>query len=80
MDIQTRKIAFIQAFLKLQSEEVISQFENLLEKKSAIETEQVPNFQPMSINEFNERIDKSENDFAAGKFKSTFELLNKYNS
>jgi hypothetical protein len=34
----------------------------------------------MSINELKERIEKSENDFAVGKFKSTTELLNKYNS
>ena len=33
MDIQSRKIEFVQAFLKLQSEEVISQFENLLKLK-----------------------------------------------
>ena len=32
MDIQSRKIEFVQAFLKLQSEELISQFENLLKK------------------------------------------------
>lgn len=31
MDIQTRKIEFVQGFLKLQSEEAISQFEKLLE-------------------------------------------------
>ena len=34
MDIQNRKIEFFQAFLKLQSEEIISQFENLLKKSS----------------------------------------------
>jgi hypothetical protein len=48
--------------------------------KSTIELEQEPSFKPMSIKEFNERIDKSENDFKNGRYKSTSELLRKYNS
>jgi len=36
MDIQSRKLEFIQDFLKLQSEEVIAQFEKLLKKKTKI--------------------------------------------
>jgi hypothetical protein len=52
MDIQSRKIEFVQAFLKLQSEEVISQFENLLKMKSTSELEQEQSFKPMSIKEF----------------------------
>ena len=56
------------------------QFENLLKKKSISELEQEPSFKPMSIKEFNERIDKSENDFKNGRYKSTSELLKKYNS
>lgn len=79
MDIQSRKIEFMQAFLKLQSEEVISQLENILRKKSTIEVEEDSDFKPMSIKEFNDRIDKSENDFKNGKYKSTSELLKKYN-
>ena len=79
MDIQSRKIEFIQAFLKLQSEEVISQLENILRKKSTIELEQNSDCKPMSLKEFNDRIDKSENDFKNGKYKSTSELLKKYN-
>ena len=74
MDLQTRKIEFVQAFLKLQSEEVISQFENLLIKKSKKEK----SFKPMSIQELNSRIDKSENDFKTGKFKTSAQLLAKY--
>ncbi|MEO8252781.1 MAG: hypothetical protein ABI554_00240 [Flavobacterium sp.] len=79
MDIQSRKIEFIQAFLKLQNEEVISQLENILRKKSTIELEQNSDFKPMSLKEFNDRIDKSENDFKNGKYKSTSDLLKKYN-
>lgn len=47
MDIQNRKIQFVQAFLKLQSEQVISQLEELLNMKSTIELEQKSAFKPM---------------------------------
>ena len=78
MDIQSRKIEFVQAFLKLQSEEIISQFENLLKKKSANKVDKEQNFKPFSLKEINERIDRSENDFKNGKYKSTSELEKKY--
>lgn len=73
MDIQTRKIEFVQEFLKLQSEEVISQFENLLRKKRKVES-----FEPMSIEEFNARINQSEDDFKNGRFKTSAEIKAKY--
>ena len=73
MDLQTRKIEFVQEFLKLQSEEVISQFENLLKLKKIKD-----DFKPMSLEEFNKGIDKSENDFKNGRYKSSAELLEKY--
>lgn len=72
MDLQTRKIEFVQEFLKLQSEELVSQFENLLKKKMQKKAE------PMSVAELNSRIDQSENDFKSGKFKTSEELLSKY--
>mgnify|MGYP001309633339 CR=1 FL=1 len=74
MDIQTRKIEYVQEFLKLQSEGLISQFENLLRKKAVIDKE----IKPMSIKELNSRIDKSEQDFKTGKFKTSSQLLVKY--
>ena len=78
MDIQSRKIEFVQAFLKLQSEELISQFENLLKRKSVFISEEKQQFKPMSLEEFNERIDKSESDFKNGRYKTTTELLEKF--
>ncbi len=74
MDLQTRKIAFIQSFLKLESEEVISQLENLLKKK--IQKTEI--IHPMSVEELNKRIDQSEDDFKNNKFKASSELLLKY--
>lgn len=72
MDLQTRKIEFVQEFLKLQSEDLISQFENLLIRKGDTSKN------PMSIIELHSRIDKSESDFKVGKFKTSAELLSKY--
>ncbi len=76
MDLQTRKIEFVQAFLKLQSEEMISQFEKLLRK--AKQTESENDFEPFTVEELNERILQSEKDFENNKFKTTAELLSKY--
>lgn len=76
MDLQTRKIEFIQEFLKLQSEDVISQLENLLKNKKKSSEEEI--FKPMSVEEFNDGIDKSEDDFKNNKFKTSADLLSKY--
>lgn len=76
MDIQTRKIEFVQSFLKLQSEEIISQFEKLLNKTKKSNPEE--EFKPFAIEELNERISKSEDDFENGRYKTTSELLSKY--
>lgn len=76
MDLQTRKIEFVQEFLKLQSEEVISQLENLLKNKKDVDEDEI--FKTISIEEFNSRIDKSEDDFENGRYKTTSQLLEKY--
>jgi hypothetical protein len=78
MDLQTRKIKFIQEFLKLQSEEIIAQFENLLKKRTAHKIEEKEHFKPMSVECLNNRIDQSEKDFEDNKYKTTSELLSKY--
>lgn len=74
MDLKTRKIEFVQEFLKLQSEEIISLLESVLKRQTSTEAD----FKPMSITELNVRIDKSEEDFKNGRYKSTEELLAKY--
>ena len=76
MDIQRRKLAFIQAFLNLQSEEIIGQFEKLMKKAKNMDEEN--QFKPFSKEEMNERISRSEDDFNNKKFKTTSELLLKY--
>jgi len=76
MDLQSRKIEFVQDFLKLQSEEAISRLEKLLkkEKKNVIGKE----IKPMTKKELNKRIDQSEADFKNNRYKKTSELLSKY--
>ena len=68
MDIQTRKIVFVQEFLKLQSETVISRFEELLKSES-------DDFQPMTMKEFNTRIDQSLEDSKNDNVIEATELL-----
>ncbi len=58
MNIQTRKIEFVQAFLQLQNEDLISRFEELLYKGRKNESK----FEPMSASEFNRRINISLSD------------------
>jgi len=76
MDIEARKIEFIQEFLKLQSEEAISKLENLLKKEKDTTDERM--FNLMTIDELNKRIDKSESDFKNNRFKTSSEVLAKY--
>ena len=70
MYIETRKIEFVQAFLSLQSEELISQFEKLLKQTKQTEKE----LKPFTVEELHERIAKSEDDFENGRFKTQEEL------
>ena len=69
MNIEARKIEFIQEFLKLQSEETISRLEKILKKEINASEEQV--FEPMTIEELNKRIDQSESDFKNNRFKTS---------
>lgn len=76
MDIQTRKIEFVQKFLKLQNEELISKFEKLMKRTGKVELDK--ELKPFTEKELNERIARSEDDFKHGRYKSTDELLAKY--
>ncbi len=71
MDLQTRKIAFIQDFLKLESEKVIVQFEKLLQKQTITES----TLEPMSVVDFQKRINQSVSDSAEEKLTSSEHFL-----
>jgi hypothetical protein len=76
MNLEARKIEFVQEFLKLQSEDVISRLEKTLRKEKNISEQKI--FEPMFQTELNKRIDQSESDFRNNRFKSSSELLAKY--
>lgn len=72
MDLQSRIIEFVQEFLKLQSEEVISQLEKLLRK----ETKKIqPDLIPMTVDEYKELINKSIEDSKNGRLTKADDLL-----
>jgi hypothetical protein len=71
MDLQTRKIAFIQDFLKLESEKVIVQFEKLLQKQ----TNPNSTLEPISVADFQKRIHQSVSDSNEGKLTSSEHFL-----
>ena len=76
MNIEARKIEFVQEFLKVQSEDVISRLEEILRKGDNTFDERI--LKPMTEEELNKRIDQSESDFSNNRFKSSSELLSKY--
>ena len=71
MDLQTRKIAFVQDFLKLESEKVIVQFEKLLQKQ----TDSNATLEPISVADFQKRIHQSVSDSNEGKLTSSEHFL-----
>lgn len=76
MNLEARKIEFVQEFLKLQSEEAVSRLEKILKKERNAAEERM--FEPMTQEELNKRIDRSESDFQNNRFKNSSELLSKY--
>lgn len=72
MDIQTRKINFIQEFLQLQSEDVLARLEQLLHSGKASKSN---NTQPMSVQELQERIAQSMEDSKKERLTPTSTLI-----
>ena len=77
MDIQARKIHFVQEFLRVADDEIITKLEGLLriERKKRLEEE----ISSMTMSELNEIIDKSENDFKNERVTEARNLLNQIN-
>ena len=76
MNLEARKIQFIQEFLKLESEEKISHFENMLKKEK--KSDNPDSLTPMTQDELERRIDQSESDFQNNRYKESGKLLDKY--
>ena len=73
MDLQTRKISFVQEFLSIESEEIISRLENFLKKEKKINTNK--EFSPMTMEEFQNRINQSEQDSINGRLTEMNDFL-----
>jgi hypothetical protein len=78
MDIQTKKLHFVQEFLRLRDENLIDKLNELLksERKKKLEKE----LNPFNHKEFNNLIDSAESDSANGKLTSAKELKNEIDS
>lgn len=72
MDLEARKISFVQEFLRLQNEEIVNQLEKLLheQKVQLLDLE----MKPMSLDQFNNEIDQSVDDVANGRITSAKDL------
>jgi hypothetical protein len=71
MDLQTRKLNFIQDFLKLESESAISSFEKLLQKEIQNNLE----LKQLTMKEFQMRIDQSTEDSDNGRLTEISKLI-----
>ena len=60
MDLQTRKLNFIQEFLRLKNEKLIAKLENILKSEKVKSYEE--HISPMSEDELNRIIDEAEKD------------------
>jgi len=72
MDIQTRKLEFIQDFLKVQNEDVIHRLEKLLRTETKLSEQK--ELKRLTINEFNNRIDLSMKDSKEGRLIEASDL------
>lgn len=72
MDIQTRKINFVQEFLRLRNIKLIEKLEKILLEDKAREYE--ANLKPLSIDNFNKMIDKSVEDAKQGNVVSARDM------
>lgn len=75
MDLETRKISFVQEFLRLQNEEIVSGLEKLLRKRKTELMEQ--NLKPMSMEQYNAEIDQAMSDSENGRMIKATDLKNK---
>lgn len=70
MDLQTRKLNLISYLAQMQDEKFIEGIEKFILRKQ----EDKADFKPFTVDELIHRIEKSENDFINGNFKTQDEL------
>ena len=74
LTIQNRKIQFIQSFLKVNDDDIISKFEELLSKAREKQLKQYVSA-PLTKKALNKLIDKAEQDKLKGKLTKAEDLL-----
>jgi len=72
MDLQTRKLSFIQEFIRIQNEDIIIGLEKMLKKQKAEFYEK--SLEPMSMEQFNTDIDQSLADSANDRVTNARDL------
>tara|TARA_R110002049_G_scaffold71900_1_gene184826 strand:- start:1729 stop:1971 length:243 start_codon:yes stop_codon:yes gene_type:complete len=72
MDLEARKISFVQEFLRLQNEEIVSGLEKLLRKRKTELIEK--NLKPMSMEQYNAEIDQAMDDSKNGRMIKATDL------
>jgi len=77
MNIESRKISFIQEFLRIQNEEIVIGLEKLLRKKKSEQYEN--DLKPMDLKKFNDEIDQALVDSENDRVIKATELKEKWN-
>lgn len=72
MDIQTRKMQFIEEYLRITDESLLEKLTLLLRKERQKQLKAT--LRPMSQEELVEKLERSENDIAAGRVYSQSEV------
>lgn len=72
MDLEARKITFVQEFLRLQNVEIVSGLEKLLRKRKAELIEN--NFKPMTMEQYDAEIDQAMDDSKNGRMIKATDL------
>lgn len=75
MDLEARKISFVQEFLRLQNEEIVSGLENLLRERKIELIEK--NLKPMSMEQYNAEVDQALEDSKNGRMTKATDLKSK---
>ncbi len=76
MDLEARKIEFVQEFLRLQNEEIISGLEKLLRKRKGELIER--NLKPMTMMQYDAEIDQAMEDSKNGRMIEVNDLKAKF--
>lgn len=74
MDIQTRKLHFIQGFLRLANGNILEKFEKMLAQER--EKKYMDEIKPMTMQQYEQRIDKAFDEYKDNKVRTARELKN----